>query len=249
MNELCVLVVDDHRVFAETLAVRLAAEPGVRTAVAFSAGEALAVANHVGPDVVLLDYDLDGGCGADIVAELRGLPGAPRVLMVSGSDDAACMVRAIGSGADGWVLKGSRFETLLDAVDKVLDGELYLSPDVVRPVLTHLMGRSHRPAAPVGITGRRDPRGAPGAVGPFDPFREPSFLDALTAREVEVLRCLVAGMSRAEVARHLFISTNTVRTHVQRLLSRAGVHSTLALVAAARDLGVQEIESDLARMA
>jgi len=71
---------------------------------------------------------------------------------------------------------------------------------------------------------------------------QPSLLDDVTSRELEVLRCLVAGMNRAEVASRLFLSTNTVRTHVQSLLRRADVHSTLTLAAVARDLGVTGID-------
>jgi DNA-binding NarL/FixJ family response regulator len=69
-------------------------------------------------------------------------------------------------------------------------------------------------------------------------------VDNLTPRELEVLRCLVSGMTRAEVAQHLFVSTNTVRTHVQSLLRRADQHSALALVAFARSLGVKGIDEN-----
>ncbi|MGZ4536411.1 MAG: response regulator transcription factor, partial [Nocardioidaceae bacterium] len=68
---------------------------------------------------------------------------------------------------------------------------------------------------------------------------EPSFVDDLSPRELEVLQLLVAGLSRAEVAERLVVSPNTVRTHVQNLLKAADVHSTLALVAVAREAGVE----------
>jgi LuxR family maltose regulon positive regulatory protein len=71
---------------------------------------------------------------------------------------------------------------------------------------------------------------------------EPTFVDNLSPRELEVLQLLVAGLSRAEVAKHLVVSHNTVRTHVQNLLKAAHVHSTLALVAVAREAGVEAAE-------
>jgi two-component system nitrate/nitrite response regulator NarL len=94
---------------------------------------------------------------------------------------------------------------------------MYLYPPSVEPVIRRLL----------------DERGA---------NRAPTFVDDLSTRELEVLRCLIAGMTRAEVAQRLFISPNTVRTHVQHLLSRARVHSTVALVAAARSAGVGSVD-------
>lgn len=103
------------------------------------------------------------------------------------------------------------------ATNEVLNGRMYLFPTTVRPVVERLLSRARSQ-------------------------RRPSFVDELSERQLQVLRCLVGGMSRSETGDRLFITANTVRTHVQHLLKLADVHSTLALVARARALGVRGID-------
>lgn len=214
-----VLLVDDHRVFAEVLAMRLSSEESVGDVqMAFSLGAAKAMVNKHRPDIVLLDYDLAGECGLDLLPELEHMVPRPHVVVVSATYDPALLVDAFQCGAEAWVTKDGDFTILLAAINEVVHGHLYMQPEHLRSVISTLVDASRAPAA-----------------------REHSFVDDLSVREMEVLRCLVAGMTRSEVAARLFISTNTVRTHVQNLLKRANLHSTLALVAAARALGITEI--------
>lgn len=215
-----VLLVDDHRVFAEALAMRLRAEPMMDAVeLAFSLGSARAAVHTFRPDLVLLDFYLVDEPGLDLMTELGRLRQPPMVLMLSGLEDTVSIVQSLEAGAQGWVSKTTRFQTLVFATREVLRGHMYLSPPTVKPVILHLLDTARVKT------------------------RAPSFLDDLSPRELEVLRCLVAGMSRSEVAAHLFVSVNTVRTHVQNLLKAADRHSTLALVSLARDLGVQPIGS------
>jgi DNA-binding NarL/FixJ family response regulator len=78
-----------------------------------------------------------------------------------------------------------------------------------------------------------------GATVRFD-----DFVDSLSSRELEILRCLVAGMTRREIAGRLFLSVHTVHSHVKRMLRRADQHSALSLVAMVRQLGVTPIDRD-----
>jgi two-component system nitrate/nitrite response regulator NarL len=214
-----VVLVDDHRLFAEVLGMRLRAEPGIAgVEPAYSLGAARALVNKLRPEVVLLDYDLGGECGLDLLDDLERLDPRPRVVMVSAGDDPSTIISALRRGVDAWVTKDADLEVLVHATSEVLAGRMYLPPAALRPLLGRLLN------------------------GPVGGAAEPSFVAMLSAREVEVLRCLVAGMTRAETAQRLFISTNTVRTHVQHLLQRAGLHSTGPLVAAARELGVRGID-------
>ena len=193
-RDVSVLVVDDHRIFADVLTSRLVQEPGIgEVTAAHALDEARVLGHHAQPDVVLLDYQVHDEVGTTLIADLRALDSAPHVLMLSATEEARAVVDALEHGASGWVVKGARIEVLMHAMAEVREGRMYLSPATVR----------------------------------------------------EVLRCLVSGMSRAETARRLYITTNTVRTHAQVLLRAADEHSTLALVAKARRLGVAGIdESD-----
>ncbi|MDX6301611.1 MAG: hypothetical protein QOF53_2825 [Nocardioidaceae bacterium] len=213
-----VLVVDDHRLFADVLVARLQREPVVAEVTsAYSLDEAGVVAHRTPPDVVLLDYHLAGEMGTGLIPILQQLEDPPAVVMLSASEEPGDVIDSLGCGARGWVVKGAGVEVLMAAVDEVLRGRTYLSPTTVRPVIERLLQES---------------RGRP----------ETTFVDTLSERQLEVLRCLVAGLNRAEVAQRLFISANTARTHVQNLLQAAGEHSTLALVARAREIGVASID-------
>lgn len=217
-RQLAVLLVEDHRVFAEVLAARLRTEAGVRAvAVATSLGEARANLRRVDPDLVLLDLELNGENGLDLLGDVQRLPDPPHVLMLTGLAGASRVVQAFRAGAEGWVSKTASFETLLFAADEVVSGHMYLAAPDLEPVLRYLLDRTGEEST------------------------ETNFVEGLTVRQIEVLRCVVAGMSRSECAEHLHLSVNTVRTHVQVLLKQADVHSTLALSTLARRLGVRAI--------
>ncbi|MDX6251958.1 MAG: hypothetical protein QOF10_5318 [Kribbellaceae bacterium] len=214
-----VLLVDDHRVFAEALAGQLLAEHGIdRVELAGSLDAARALLSSDRPDLVLLDLSLAEESGFDLLTELAAVEDAPTAVVLSGHSEPRLIVKALECGAKGWVSKTTRLDALIDALWQVIEGQMYLAPSTLQPVLTHLLA---------DLNGRK---------------KSSAFEDTLTPRELEVLRCLVSGMTRAEVAQQLFLSMNTVRTHVQSLLRRSDQHSALALVAFARSHGVQGID-------
>jgi DNA-binding NarL/FixJ family response regulator len=218
-NGLSILLVEDHHVFADVLAERLRAEPSIGgVEVAYSLSEARSAVGRIRPDVVLLDFQLAEECGLDLLQDIDRLPERPDVLVLSGLTDTGRIVEALEAGVQGWISKEASVEILVSATAQVQQGNMYLSPPTIRPVLEQLLSEA-----------RGD--------GP-----RPSFVDTLTRRELEVLRCLVSGMTRREIAARLYLSVNTVRTHVQRLLHHADQHTTLALVALAREHGVPGID-------
>jgi DNA-binding NarL/FixJ family response regulator len=210
-----ILVVDDHRVFAEALALRLATEPdvdGVR--VADDLASARAELARLGDGLVLLDYHLGDACGLDLMDDVDRLAVRPTVVVVSGSDDADAIVAGLRAGVDAWMLKSDAYGVLVEVSLAARDHVLTIPHRSLSEVVRRLVS-AHRDA-PAHTT----------------------FLDELTPRELDVLRLLVSGLRRDQVAARLYVSPNTVRTHVQHLLQRAGVHSTVALVARAREAGL-----------
>lgn len=215
-SQVKLLLVEDYRIFADLLADRMRAESSVEgVEIAATLSEARVSLRLSRPDLILLDLNVAGEMGLDLLANVRRSSDPPRVLMLSASDGVEQIVRALEAGAEGWVSKTAAFETLMFAIGEVLHGNLYLAPATLGPVVRHLLSRSRA---------------------------DEGFVELLSDRQLEVLRCVVAGMSRAECAEYLHVSVNTVRTHVQMLLKRADVHSTLALASLARDLGVREID-------
>jgi DNA-binding NarL/FixJ family response regulator len=221
----CVLIVDDHRIFAEVIAQQLSAvAPLAELHLATRLAEARALARAINPDLVIVDYDLAGECGVDLLPDLVRLGVEADVIVVSASRDPDQILDAFERGAHAWVDKTGRVDDLLDAVAAAWAGDMYLSPVSVRRVIRRQFDVVQTAASANG------------------------FAADCTDRELEVLRHLMAGQTRPEVAAALGLSTNTVRTHVQSLLKTAGVHSTLALIAAAREAGVAPAESPARRV-
>ncbi|MEU7066551.1 response regulator transcription factor [Streptomyces sp. NPDC046161] len=244
MVRIRVLVVDDHRIFAESLAAALAAEPDVDVSAAGSAPAAArclerAAAEGRRFDVMLVDADLGaaagtvpvqrapgsappsappGADGIALVASVRTAHPGVRTVVLAERDDPRRAALALQAGASGWVAKDCSLSRLLAVIRGVLREETHLPPALLTGVLRELTAaRKHR----------------------TDSER---LVESLTPREHEVLRCMVAGLGRKDVAARLFLSPHTVRTHMQNVLGKLGVHSTLAAVALARRAGVRPAE-------
>ncbi|MGW5400863.1 LuxR C-terminal-related transcriptional regulator [Streptomyces sp. NPDC003952] len=240
MVRIRVLVVDDHRIFAESLAAALAAEPDVDVSAAGSGPAALRCLERGAAegrrfDVLLVDSDLaavpagvpvqrESGSappvadGIALVAGVRVSHPAVRTVVLAERDDARRAALALQAGASGWVAKDCSLSRLLAVIRGVLREETHLPPALLTGVLRELTAaRKHR----------------------TDSER---LVESLTPREHEVLRCMVAGLGRKDVAARLFLSPHTVRTHMQNVLGKLGVHSTLAAVALARRAGVRPAE-------
>ncbi|MBT2505569.1 response regulator transcription factor [Streptomyces sp. ISL-98] len=240
MVRIRVLVVDDHRIFAESLAAALAAEPDVEVSAAGSGPAALrclerAAAESRRFDVMLIDADLGSSSTSGLVARPVHLPepgeeglvdgislvagvrsGQPsvRTVVLAEKDDPRRAALALQAGASGWVAKDCSLQRLLAVIRGVLRDETHLPPALLTGVLRELTAaRKHR-------------------------TESERLVESLTPREREVLRCMVAGLGRKAVAERLFLSPHTVRTHMQNVLGKLGVHSTLAAVALARRAGV-----------
>lgn len=245
MVRIRVLVVDDHRIFAESLAAALAAEPDVDVAAAGSGPAALRCLERAATegrrfDVMLVDADLgaqvapgarpvvaravpDNGedglvDGISLVAGVRSGQSAVRTVVLAEKDDPRRAALALQAGASGWVAKDCSLQRLLAVIRGVLRDETHLPPALLTGVLRELTAaRKHR-------------------------TESERLVESLTPREREVLRCMVAGLGRKAVAERLFLSPHTVRTHMQNVLGKLGVHSTLAAVALARRAGVGPVD-------
>lgn len=206
-----VLIVDQHLAFRDALATRLQTEPDLAVlAKAHSAEYAASVLVGRSADVILLDADLPDQSAITFSSEMVRRPDPPRIVMLSAASEPERIVAALRAGAAAWVRKDESIEHLLSVIRGVVRGESWLPRRELGRVL-HLLieDQEHR----------RD---------------SDDLLAALTPRERDVLFLLVEGAGRNEVAKRLQLSANTVRTHLQSLMSKFGVHSTLEVVALAR---------------
>ena len=210
-----VVLVDDHEVFVDALAMCLGdhADLEMRGS-ATTVARAVHLLDEVDYDVLVLDLDLAGEDGLAVARHAMHTRPGVGVLVVTGTDSGSQMVEAVQLGVRGWVAKTATAAVLVDAIRGVARGETRIPADLLADVLV-AMSRGTRV-----------------------PVEHVQGISDLTSRELEVLGCLVDGLSRTEIGELLHVSPNTVRTHVQSILHKLKVHSALAAVAIARRAGI-----------
>jgi DNA-binding NarL/FixJ family response regulator len=203
-----VVIVDDHDVFRHGLA-QLLDDEGVDVAGEASGGAAgVRLAAELRPDVVLMDLSMPGMSGIEATRAIGaaggagGAGGTARVVVLTLSDDDASMLEALLAGAAGYVLKDAPLEQIVGAIRAAATGDAVIPPRIASEVLRRL--RAAEPAAP---------RGADAVE--------------LSQRELEVLKLIVDGRDNAAIAAALFISPNTVKSHVASIFGKLGVESRL----------------------
>jgi DNA-binding NarL/FixJ family response regulator len=209
------LLADGHRSFVEALGMLLDSEPSLEVvAIVAEAEAALRVVRSEPVDVAVLT--VDGGGNGCLAAgrELLAVRPQLKLVAVAADDDVTLLARAVREGFRGWVTKARGVASLLEVLDAVVRGETSIPPLLLTGLLAHLL-QEHEQTYEAG-----------------------SRLAALTGREREVLKAIASGDSRQVIADELAISTNTLRTHLQSILTKLEVHTTLAAVALARRGGV-----------
>jgi DNA-binding NarL/FixJ family response regulator len=207
-----VLLADDDGLVRSGLRALLAAEDDITVVGEAANGrEAVNRARELEPDVVLMDVRMPQVDGVTAVREIVSWPRRPRVLVLTTFDLDEVVDDALDAGADGFLLKRATPEQLIDGIRTVFAGDALVSPTVTRRLLAAHAGR--RP-----------------------PDRERLALAApLTERETAVLRALAEGLSNAEIAATIWVSPETVKTHIKSILSKLGVRDrTQAVVWAYR---------------
>lgn len=201
-----VVLADDHPVVRGGLAALLGTVAGIEVlAEAADGQQALtAVAEHA-PDVVLMDLRMPVLDGAGATEQIRANHPLTKVLILTTYDGDADIVRAVESGAVGYLLKDSPGQVIIDAVFAAARGETVLAP----PVAARLVSRLRAPELP-----------------------------QLTAREVQVLRCVSQGLSNPEIAATLHIAEATVKTHLLRVFTKLDVDDRTRAVVIALERGV-----------
>jgi DNA-binding NarL/FixJ family response regulator len=201
-----VLLVDDHPIVRAGLRSLFPSGQDVEIVGEAATGdEAVALARHLRPEVVLCDLRLgDGIDGVEVTRRLRALDGPPAVVMLTTFDRDAEILGAVEAGAAGYLLKDSAAHDIVAAIRAAASGQFVLSPE-----LTSRMANVMR---------------APRVT--------------LTDRELEVLRLLGTGASNREIAKALFVSEATVKTHLVHVFAKLGVESRSRAVAVARESGI-----------
>jgi DNA-binding NarL/FixJ family response regulator len=233
MAAIRVLVVDDQRLIRDGIASLLAIQDGIEViGTAADGQDAVEQALALRPDVVLMDVRMPIMDGVTATALIRQQLPTCRVLMLTTFDDEEYTIQALRAGAGGYLLKDIPAPDLAQAVRLIQAGIYQLHPAVAERLIAATDPRA--PAIPEP-TGTATPAGGSGdqtdhaATAP---------VEALTAREREVLRLLATGATNREIAAHLVVSEGTVKNHVSSILGRLGLRDRVQAALYARDHGL-----------
>ncbi len=208
VEKMRIVVVDDHRMFAQLLAITLGDQPDMEcVGIANDVATALSMVTALRPDLVLMDARLQDGDGVAATAELVATNPGLRVAVLSGFIDTALMRRAAEAGACALHPKDGDLEEILSAVRRARAGTFVVQPQLLRSLVAQ--SRDAQPLHP-----------------------------PLTEREHAVLQFLAAGLDASVIARELGISVNTCRGYVKNLLTKLGAHSQLEAVVFALRTGL-----------
>lgn len=204
-----VVVVDDHALFRAGLVGLLDDMREIQVVGEAANGlDAIDLIRNSHPDVVLMDINMPGMNGVEAVQALRRSEKC-KIIMLTISKHEDDLFEAISSGADGYLLKNVEPEELRKAIIQVAEGKAVLSPEITQPILK----------AVAGIT--------------------PTSLEkGISRREIEILECLSKGMTTAQISASLFISENTVKTHIRHILGKLDASNRTEAVSKASQIGL-----------
>ena len=209
-----IMVVDDQTLVREGIKSLLALSDKVEVVAEAENGvDAIDTLSENQVDVMLMDIRMPKMTGIEAMQALTESQHLTPVIMLTTFDDHQLVLEAISAGAKGYLLKDVSLETLVDGIEKVYAGETLIQPAITEKVLKGLQGKHT----------------------PFDSFEKP---EALSEKELEILRLMAAGCSNKEISQAMFKSEGTVKNQVSNVLSKLGVRDRTRAVLKAIELGV-----------
>jgi DNA-binding NarL/FixJ family response regulator len=208
-----VMLADDQALVRDGFRALIDRDPEMEVVAEAADGvEAVSLARAEHPDVVLMDIRMPRLDGLTATKQVLALPDPPRVLVLTTFDRNDWVYEALKAGASGFLLKDVRGSQLTDAIRTVAAGDALLAPSITRRLIEEFVARTPN------VSSRSS--------------------DVLTARELEVLRLLAAGLSNAEIAEQLVVELSTVKTHVNRMLSKLDLRDRTQAVVYAYETGL-----------
>ncbi|MHA6689755.1 response regulator [Devosia sp. A449] len=198
-ERISIVLIDDHSLFRAGVIQTLALDPQLDVVGEGGTGEqAIELAERLRPDIVLLDISMPGN-GIEAARVIAAMPDAPRVIMLTVSEDDDDMISALEAGAVGYILKGIESLHLIAAVKSVAAGDSFVSPNLTLRLLS-------------GVKEKATPR----------------LLDSLSEQEQRVLRLVAKGMSNREAGEKLGILEKTVKFHMTRIMAKLKVKNRVS---------------------
>ncbi len=198
-----VLLVDDEEMLLDSLEIILSLNDMEIVGKAHDGNECLEVLKKVGCDIALVDLNMKGMGGIELIGHLKKKYPGIRILVLTTFYDDNNITEAISNGADGYLLKDSGKDAILGAISQLMNGVSVLDPKVMQR-LTAMMSKNNNK----------------------------SLYEELTDREREIASLLVEGLSNKQIADKLFISEGTVKNYISSIYDKTGIHDRVKLVVA-----------------
>ncbi|MBA3946730.1 MAG: response regulator transcription factor [Herpetosiphonaceae bacterium] len=204
MTNVRILLVDDHAMLRDGVRMILEAHPGFTVVGTAEHGQAaVELAHELKPDIAVLDVAMPGMNGLVATRAIRAEVPETQVVILSMYEGEEYLREALQAGASAYILKRAAAKELVSAIQAVQRGESYLDPALTRTLITDYVRQVERPDAAV---------------------------DALTERELEVLKLVAEGMTNRQIAQRLMISIKTVQSHRANVLDKLNLHDRTELV-------------------
>ena len=198
-NAASIMLVDDHPLLRKGLRQLISMDDELEViAEASNGADAITQGVELDPDLILLDLNMQGMNGLETLRHLRDQGVTSRIVMLTVSDADEDVLQAISLGADGYLLKDMEPEELLEQIKRALNGKMVLSEAVTQILATAIRSPNNKSS---------------------------SEIDALTQRELEIIKLIAKGLSNKLIARELDISDGTVKVHVKHLLKKLHLRS------------------------
>lgn len=208
IQKITVVIADDHPLYREGVARTLSEDAGILVVgQAQDAAGAVELARRMKPDLLMLDISMPGG-GLAALAEVAAWPDAPRIAMLTASEEDDVVLQALKAGALGYVLKGVGARDLVAIVKDLARGQTYVSPSLAARLLVAMRGAKAKPANP---------------------------LDDLSKREEDILRLVADGCSNKEIGRALDLQEKTIKHYMTSILQKLHLRNRVEAAMLARD--------------
>jgi NarL family two-component system response regulator LiaR len=215
-NPIRVLFADDHPIVRQGMGIALSVQDDIRLeATAANGQEAVALANEIHPDVIIMDLQMPVMDGVTAIREIMLADPSSRIIVLTSFPDDDSVFEAIKAGAKGYLLKDMDPAELIGAIHAVFNDEVALHPMVARKLMKEI----------------QEPQSRPGKG------------EMLTHREVEILQYLAQGLSNREIAETLTVSTRTVTTHVRNILDKLHLANRTQAALYAIEQGIVDISN------
>jgi DNA-binding NarL/FixJ family response regulator len=211
-----ILIVDDQVLFREGLRTLLSVQPEFEVVGEASNGEeALRLAAQSQPDIVLMDLRMPVLDGVTATQRLKAILPDCKVIVLTTFDDDETVFDGLRAGAVGYLLKDVSSEKLFEAIRAAERGEYFMLPSITAKVMAEFSRLSH-----------------------LKPVQTETLVEALSARETQILRLVATGASNKEIAENLVIAEGTVKNHLTSILGKLNVQDRMQAVLRARELGL-----------